>query len=177
MAFTSKKNYVLFISLSGIGVLFSILSVLLIIRVNAIRENVEGHVANVNTLSRLEAETFSVFSTIENGSDQEIKRQISNLISFPEIPVEYIDFTGLQKALKKTENNKDKSDLLYELSLLKKSCQYAIGQNRQQLRSNSEKLLHYWNYTHVLLILASSILLTLPLIIYKLTKVKKDLLH
>lgn len=174
MAFTSKKNYVLFISLSGIGVLFSALSVLLIIRVNAIRENVEGHVANINTLSRLEAETFSAFSVIESGSDQEIKQQINHLISFREIPVEYIDFNSLKRAFNKTEKNKDKSDLLYELSLLKKSCQYAIGQNRQQLRLNSEKLLHYWNYTHVLLILASSIFLTLPVIIYKLTKVKKD---
>ena len=172
MAFGSKKNYALFISLLSIGVLFSTLSVLLIIRVNAIRQIVEAHVKNIGTLSRLEAETFSVFGTIEKGSGPEIKRQVNNLVSFPEVPVDIIDFTGLTNVLKKAEEAKNKEDILYELSLIKKSCQYAIGESRQQLRLNSEKLLDYWNYTHCLLILASIIFLTLPVIIYRLTKVK-----
>ncbi len=170
-----KKNYFLFSVFVCAGVLFVILSAILIVRVNAIRENVENHVANINILSRFEAETFSIISDIDNTENSKLINELSQLISFPEIPAGVIDFSSLKNNLKTNGSIPDKKFIINELSLFKKSCQYAIGENRQGLRSSSETLSNYWNYTHILLVLASIAFLILPFIAYTVTKTRNQL--
>ncbi len=165
MLFNTKYMWTLVFS--GTGLLFAIFSLLLILRVNRIRETVETHVADINTLSRLEAEVFLNINTIEKDPDAVITKKINKLIVFPDVPANAVDFSGLAAAAQDHEIPLKKERLIQELILIKKSCQYGIGENRQQLRMNSEKLLSYWNYTHGLLIFASVLLLTLPIALYR----------
>lgn len=161
---------------STTGVLFAIFSLLLILRVNHIRETVETHVADINTLSRLEAEVFSDMNTIETDPDAVIARKVNNLIGFPDVPADAVDFSALAAAAQDHEIPLKKEQLIRELILIKKSCQYGIGENRQQLRMNSEKLLSYWTYTHGLLIFASILLLTIPIVLYRANSRKRQAL-
>ncbi len=177
MFFNFKKNYFLFFVFLCIGIVFITLSTTLIIRVNSIRQTVEDHVGTIGILSRFEAETFLILSNIEKSDDSKLSEDINQLISFPDVPLGMIDFSNLKSVLKTKGRVIDKKGLADALSLLKKNCQYAIGENRQQLRLNSEKLLNYWNYTHILLTLASIAFLILPFIAYKITKTRDKLVR
>jgi len=177
MFFNFKKNYFLFFIFLCIGIVFITLSATLIIRVNGIRQTVEDHVGTIGILSRFEAETFLILSNIEKTDDSKISEDINKLLSFPNVPSGMVDFSNLKSILKTKGGVIDKKGLADALSLLKKSCQYAIGENRQQLRLNSEKLLNYWNYTHILLTLASIAFLILPFIAYKITKTRGKLVR
>lgn len=170
MAFNTK--YIWTLVFFGTGLLFAIFSLLLILRVNLIRETVEVHVANINTLSRLEAEVFLNMNTVEKDPDAVITKKINKLIAFPDIPANAVDFSSLEAVVQDHELPLKKERLIRELILIKKSCQYGIGESRQQLRMNSEKLLSYWNYTHGLLIFASILLLILPITLYRANRQK-----
>lgn len=172
MIFKLKNNYLLFSVFLLIVVSFILSSFVLIIRVNTIRQTVIGHVENISALSRFESETFSILSNIEKLSDLEIIRESNKLIFSSEIPENTIDFSTLKSLLKNTENNLDKNQIERELSMYKKSCQYAIGENRKQLGINSEKLSDYWNYTHILLISACVLLIIVSIIVYYIIKSK-----
>lgn len=166
MIYKLKNSYLLFFVFLFIVVSFILSSVILIIHVNNIRQTVVGHVAKINTLSRFESETFLILSNIETLSDLEIIRESNKLISSSEIPVNTIDFSGLKSLLKNSDKNIDKVQIERELSMYKKSCQYAIGENRMQLGFNSAKLSDYWNYTHILLISACVLLIIVSIIVY-----------
>lgn len=174
MALNTK--YIWILVFFGTGLLFAIFSLLLILRVNLIRETVETHVANINTLSRLEAEVFLIMNTVEKDQDDVVIKKINKLTAFPDIPANTIDFSSLETIVKDQEMPLEKERLSRELILIQKSCQYGIGENRQQLRMNSEKLLSHWNYTHGLLIFASVLLLTLPIILYRANRRKHPVL-
>lgn len=165
MAF--NKTFIWISFFFGTGLLFAIFSLLLILRVNLIRETVETHVAHIGALSRLEAEVFLMMNTVETDPDAVIIRKLKKLIIFPGIPADAVDFSSLKSVVQDHELPLKKDRLIRELILIKKSCQYSVGENRQQLRMNSQTLLSYWNYTHGLLIFASILLLTLPIILYR----------
>ena len=171
MVFT--KTYIWILVFFGTGLLFAIFSLLLILRVNGVRETVETHVANINTLSRLEAEVFLIMNTIGKDPDAVVTKKINKLTAFPDIPVNAVDFSSLEAMVQDQKTPLKEERLNHELILIQKSCQYGIGENRQQLRMNSEKLLSYWNYTHALLIFASLLLLTLPITLYRANR-RKD---
>lgn len=174
MIYKLKNSYLLFFVFLLIVVSFILSSVILIIHVNTIRQTVIGHVENISALSRFESETFLILSNIETLNDLEIIRESNNLISSSEVPVNTIDFSRLKSLLKDSDKNIDKVQIGRELSMYKKSCQYAIGENRKQLGLNSAKLSDYWNYTHILLISACVLLIIVSIVVYFIIKSKSN---
>lgn len=174
MIYKLKNSYLLFFVFLLIVVSFILSSVILIIHVNNIRQTVIGHVENISALSRFESETFLILSNIETLNDLEIIRESNNLISSSEVPVNTIDFSRLKNLLKNSDKNIDKVQIGRELAMYKKSCQYAIGENRKQLGLNSAKLSDYWNYTHILLISACVLLIIVSIVVYFIVKSKSN---
>ncbi len=173
MAFTFPlKKLLLFISI-GFALVFTLVSTNIIIKVNATRQNVENLVADNNTLSKLEAETFSLIDDVDRIGYRELIDETKTLITFENLAAE-VDFKALKNICNEPNKGGDKETLKNELILISKICQYTIGDNRKQLRANSEKLLNYWNYTHILLIIACTVFLILPVIFYKSFTKKND---
>jgi hypothetical protein len=172
MIYKLKNRHVLFFSFLLLVGFFILASVILVLRVNNIRQTVINHVEHINVLSRFESETFPILSNIETLNDLEIIRVCNTLISSSEVPVTTIDFSRLKSLLKNTKL--DKVQIGSELSMYKKSCQYEIGENRKQLGVNSAKLSDYWSYTHILLISACVLLIIVSTVVYYTIKSKNN---
>lgn len=141
--------------------------------VNKVRNEVEEHVSTIGDISRLEAEAFSFISNVNQYTDLDIKKKYIELISLTENLKEKIDSDVLNYQINSNKINREQ--ILFDLGLLKRSCQYAIAQNRKQLGLKSEQLLTYWNFTHVLLVTSCILLLLLSLLGYSVLNGRKKI--
>ncbi|MFN3917425.1 MAG: sensor histidine kinase [Flavobacteriales bacterium] len=184
------KHFRLFQLIALVAILFISISVCLLISVNTIREKVERHVYTIGIISKIEARTFSITSSLGEINQNELLYQLELLSN--EGLVEILKSEHIQnisehsttiRSLSKLcnevnvfwmQNAKNVSylqgplkDELVRLNLVSKQ---AVAELRKMLREQSTVLSTYWDYTMIMLISACVLAIVLSMLGYYLKK-------
>jgi signal transduction histidine kinase len=184
------KRYRLFQLIALVAVLFISISVYLLIRVNTIRSEVEQHVRAIGIISKIEARSFSITSSLGEINQNELLYQLELLSNEGLVEIIKSDHikdisahsTAIRSLVKLCDevnvfwmqNAKNVSylqgalkDELVRLNLVSKQ---AVAELRKMLGEQSAILSSYWDYTMVMLISACILAIVLSVLGYYLKK-------
>jgi light-regulated signal transduction histidine kinase (bacteriophytochrome) len=159
----NKKRY---LSILLLAITFIFTTIIIILKTNTIRDRVEYNVGTIGSATTIASTASSIRDSLVliqeialNTELKELNRRNLKLKSYPELQ-------GISRqliALDKYIINKpiDRVKLETDLIKIKNDCDKVILDCRKALRAYSENLSDYWNYTHIIIIVACLLMILL----------------
>lgn len=171
-----KKYFVIIILLA---VSFVITSVIIVVRSNVVRRDVEYHVGSVGAASVISSRSSALRDSLRFMTGENLKHSLvllqnknSLLDEYPELKKISLEVNGLQAYISKN-NAVNISDLEADLIKIKNDCDKAISAGRKKLGADSEQLAGYWGYTHFIITIACMFMILVCYMALSLIKAKQ----
>lgn len=183
MKLETKNNRQTAFSLLAILVLtvsFIVFSVVFITEVNHSRKEIQYQVNCINAATSIQKNTIKILQQLRdssNFSDNLMSKTLDYSREYDELKIIQALLESVRKLQGKELDSITFGFLQQKLVLIDNNCDKIISEGKLKLSLISSKLSNYWNYTHIILIIASVLMIILVFIFFDVWKTKKLLIE